>query len=63
MKESIESSNIVSEPTPWTEISDPAVLAKIPLVSVCMVTYNHAPYIAQAIERILQQETSVSQSN
>jgi len=29
-----------------------------PLVSVKMITYNHAPYIAQAIEGILQQETN-----
>ncbi len=31
---------------------------KEPLVSVFMVTYNHEPYIAQAIEGVLQQETS-----
>lgn len=29
----------------------------IPLVSVCMTTYNHAPYIAQAIESVLMQRT------
>ena len=58
MTESIDSSNIVFELTPLTEISDPAVLAKIPLVSVFMLTYNHAPYIAQAIERVLHQERS-----
>lgn len=28
-----------------------------PLVSVKMITYNHEPYIAQAIEGVLQQET------
>ncbi len=28
-----------------------------PLVSVKMVTYNHAPFIAQAIEGVLQQKT------
>lgn len=28
-----------------------------PLVSVCMITYNHAPYIAQAIEGVLSQKT------
>lgn len=58
MSELIESPNITLEPTPWTEISDPAVLAKIPLVSVHMITYNHAPYIAQAIEGVLQQKTN-----
>ncbi len=30
---------------------------KEPLVSAKMITYNHAPYIAQAIEGVLQQET------
>lgn len=29
-----------------------------PLVSVLMLTYNHAPYISQAIESVLGQETS-----
>jgi glycosyltransferase involved in cell wall biosynthesis len=28
-----------------------------PLVSICCITYNHAPYIAQAIEGFLMQET------
>ena len=29
-----------------------------PLVSVKMITYNHAPYIAQAIEGVIQQKTN-----
>ncbi len=29
-----------------------------PLVSVKMITYNHAPFIAQAIEAVLQQKTN-----
>ena len=29
-----------------------------PLVSVSMITYNHAPFIAQAIEGVLQQKTT-----
>ena len=29
-----------------------------PLVSVMMITYNHAPYIAQAIEGVLQQKVN-----
>ena len=28
-----------------------------PLVSVLMLTYNHAPYIGQAIESVLNQQT------
>lgn len=31
---------------------------KEPLVSVKMITYNHAPYIAKAIEGVLQQKTN-----
>lgn len=30
------------------------------LVSVCMITYNHEPYIAQAIEGVLNQKTKFS---
>jgi glycosyltransferase involved in cell wall biosynthesis len=37
------------------EISDAAVLATNPLVSVCMVTYRHAGFIGQAIESVLAQ--------
>jgi len=43
---------------PCEEISDSNALVKEPLVSVKIITYNHAPYIAQAIEGVLQQETS-----
>ena len=28
-----------------------------PLVSVCMTTYNHAPYLREAIEGVLAQQT------
>ena len=31
---------------------------KRPLLSVCLITYNHAQYIRQAIESVLMQETS-----
>ena len=33
------------------------MLSDAPLVSVKMITYNHAPYIAEAIEGVLRQET------
>ncbi|MBJ7429339.1 MAG: glycosyltransferase [Bacteroidia bacterium] len=29
-----------------------------PIVSVCLITYNHAKYIAQAIESVLMQQTN-----
>jgi len=32
-------------------------MAQKPLVSVCMITYNHEAYIAQAIEGVLMQKT------
>ena len=31
---------------------------EMPLVSVCMTTYNHEAYLAQAIESVLAQQTS-----
>jgi glycosyltransferase involved in cell wall biosynthesis len=40
-----------------TEVADPVRLVRDPLVSVVMITYNHEPYIAQAIEGVLSQET------
>lgn len=58
MAELVEFTNITSEPTPWIEVRDPAALNKIPLVSVLLITYNHAPYIAQAIEGALNQVTT-----
>lgn len=39
------------------EISNPAVLATTPLVSVKMITYNHEPYLARAVEGVLGQKT------
>jgi glycosyltransferase involved in cell wall biosynthesis len=41
----------------FTELGE-AALPTLPLVSILMLTFNHAPYIAQAIESCLQQETS-----
>jgi glycosyltransferase involved in cell wall biosynthesis len=42
---------------PHEEISDAKALIKDPMVSVRIVTYNHAPYIGQAIEGVLRQQT------
>ena len=57
MADVIETLNTVSVQIPYTETSDPAVLAKIPLVSVLIITYNHSPYIADAIEGVICQKT------
>ena len=43
---------------PCAETSDPDKLCKHPVVSVHMVTYNHEPYIRQAIESVIMQKTS-----
>ena len=29
-----------------------------PIVSVCMITYNHRPFLEQALESVLMQEAS-----
>jgi len=41
---------------PHTEVVDPDRLVRDPLVSVVMITYNHEPYIGQAIEGVVSQE-------
>ena len=38
------------------ETSDPLLLVKAPRVSVLMITYNHADYLAEAIEGVVCQE-------
>ena len=43
--------------TAQVEISDAAVMSRRPVVSVQMITYNHKPYISQAIEGVLAQKT------
>lgn len=42
---------------PCHETSDAACLCRHPVVSVHMMAYNHEPYIRQAIEGVLMQET------
>jgi len=41
----------------WIEISDPAQLPDMPVVSVLMLTYNHGPYLGEAIEGVVNQKT------
>jgi len=57
MTERNEHHTFKADEIPCQEISDPAVLSKTPLVSVKMITYNHEPFIAQAIEGVLMQKT------
>lgn len=45
------------EQVPCNETSDAERLCRNPIVSVYMVTYNHDPYIAQAIEGVMMQQT------
>ena len=40
------------------ETDQTLIAMEMPLVSVCMTTYNHEPYIAEAIESVLAQQTS-----
>lgn len=42
---------------PCIETSDPDKLCQHPVVSVQMITYNHEPYIRQAIEGVMMQKT------
>ena len=42
---------------PCIETSDAEKLCKHPIVSVNMITYNHEPYIRQAIEGVMMQKT------
>ena len=46
------------EKIPCIEISDKSALSENPLVSVHMITYNHEPYIREAIEGVIKQEAS-----
>ena len=42
----------------WMEISDPARLPAKPLLSVVVTAFNHGPYLAKAIESVLEQIAS-----
>ena len=42
---------------PCIETSDPEKLCRHPVVSVNMITYNHEPFIRQAIEGVMMQKT------
>ena len=56
--EPIEVRTVKPEDVPCIETSDAEKLCKRPLVSVQMITYNHEPYIRQAIEGVLMQQTN-----
>lgn len=43
--------------TDWIEVSDPSALPASPVVSVHMLAYNHGPYLADAIEGVIAQQT------
>jgi glycosyltransferase involved in cell wall biosynthesis len=45
------------DPGPHTEVVDCDRIVRDPSVSAVMITYNHEPYIAQAIEGVVSQET------
>ncbi len=53
----IKSFSVKPEKVPCIETSDPELLCKNPVVSVHMITYNHEPYIRQAIEGVVMQKT------
>lgn len=46
---------VVEGNEPCIEISDPQAVVEKPLVSVLMITYKHANYVAEAIEGVLSQ--------
>jgi acetyltransferase-like isoleucine patch superfamily enzyme len=55
--EPIEEFKVKPLDVPCIEVSDAEKLCKHPVVSVNMTTYNHEPYIRQAIEGVLMQKT------
>lgn len=57
LREGRRAQSVSPERIPCLETSDPDRLCRQPLVSVVMVTYNHEPYVSQAIEGVLMQRT------
>ena len=55
--EPIAENSVAPEDVPCIETSDPGRLCSAPLVSVYMITYNHARYVRQAIEGVMAQRT------
>lgn len=53
----MSTANITTGSTHWTETSDRSRLPANPVVSVLMLAYNHGPYLAQAIDGVLMQQT------
>lgn len=53
----IEINTVNLHDIPCIETSDAEQLCSQPLVSVHMITYNHEPYIRQAIEGVMMQKT------
>ena len=54
--EPIEVQSVAPEDVPCIETSDAEKLCRHPVVSVVMTTYNHEPYIRQAIEGVMMQQ-------
>jgi hypothetical protein len=49
-------SGAIGTPGHDVEVGDASRLPSDPLVSVCMITYNHASYIRQALDSVLMQQ-------
>ncbi|NEX16275.1 MAG: hypothetical protein C1943_06515 [Halochromatium sp.] len=58
LKDSLNYPIIDVDDIPGTEFCDSDALVGKPLVSVCMLTYNHEAYIGEAIEGVINQRTN-----
>ncbi|MEJ2715534.1 MAG: glycosyltransferase [Deltaproteobacteria bacterium] len=58
MSETLDPAKVTSHLSSHTEITDPLASKVKPVVSVLMITYNHGPYIADAIQGVLSQKTA-----